>query len=111
MIRLVVELTNRCNLRCAHCFDERHAGTGDLPYQLIRRLLDEARACGVTHLSFTGGEPTLHRRFREIVRETVEVGCTFGFVSNGSTFHRLYSWLAEYSRAFKGATFSLDGAR
>ena len=31
MTRLVIELTNRCNLRCQHCFAERHATTGDLP--------------------------------------------------------------------------------
>jgi MoaA/NifB/PqqE/SkfB family radical SAM enzyme len=110
MIRLVVELTNRCNLRCAHCFDERHAGTGDLPDHVVRRLLDEAAACDVTHLGFTGGEPTLHRRFRQILRETVDAGCTFSFVSNGSTFHRLHSCLTEYRRAFRGVTLSLDGA-
>jgi MoaA/NifB/PqqE/SkfB family radical SAM enzyme len=110
VIRLVVELTNRCNLRCAHCFDDRHAGTGDLPRRVLRRLLEEARSCGVTHLSFTGGEPTLHLRFRKIVHETVDAGCTFSFVSNGSTFPRLYSWLVEHRQAFLGVTFSLDGA-
>ena len=31
-------------------------------------------------------------------------------MSNGSTFHRLYSWLAEHRQAFLGVTFSLDGA-
>ena len=110
MIRLVVELTNRCNLRCAHCFDDRHAGTGELPHLLLRRLLKEASSCSVTHLSFTGGEPTLHPQFREIVRETVDAGCTFSFVSNGSTFPRLYSCLVDHRQAFLGVTFSLDGA-
>jgi MoaA/NifB/PqqE/SkfB family radical SAM enzyme len=108
--RLVVELTNRCNLRCQHCFDERHAGTGDLPGRLLRRLLSEVRLCGVTHLSFTGGEPTLHHRFREILRDTVETGCTFSFVSNGSTFPRIYRWLIEHRQSFRGVTFSVDGA-
>lgn len=110
MIRLVVELTNRCNLRCAHCFDERHAGSGDLPYPLFRRLLDDAPRCAVTHLSFTGGEPTLHRRFRTIVRDTDVAGCSFSLVSNGSTFSRIYPCLVEHRRAFRGVTFSLDGA-
>ena len=110
MIRLVIELTNRCNLRCVHCFEDRHAGTGDLPHSLVRRLLEQARPCGVTHLSFTGGEPTLHGRFREIVRDTIDAGCTFSFVSNGSTFSRIYSWLIEHRQGFLGVTFSLDGA-
>ena len=25
MARIVIELTNRCNLSCQHCFEERHA--------------------------------------------------------------------------------------
>jgi MoaA/NifB/PqqE/SkfB family radical SAM enzyme len=108
-MRLVVELTDRCNLRCAHCFEDRHAGTGDLPYPFIRRLLDDAAACGVSHLSFTGGEPTLHRQFRQIVEDTATAGCTFSFVSNGSTFHRIYRQLMSHRQAFTGVTFSLDG--
>ena len=110
MIRLVVELTNRCNLSCAHCFDERHAGSGDLSYPLFRRLLADAPGCAVTHLSFTGGEPTLHRRFPEIVRDTEVAGCSFSLVSNGSTFSRIYPCFIEHRRAFHGVTFSLDGA-
>jgi MoaA/NifB/PqqE/SkfB family radical SAM enzyme len=108
--RLVVELTNRCNLRCAHCFEDRHAGTGDLPYRLIRQLLMQAASCGVAHVSFTGGEPTLHRDFDSVIRDVADAGCTFSFVSNGSTFHRIYPWLVEHRRSFTGVTFSLDGA-
>lgn len=111
MSRLVVELTNRCNLRCRHCFDERHAGTGDLPLQLLDNVLREARDCGIDHLAFTGGEPTIHRQFGEIVRRVCEAGLTFGFVSNGANLERIYPLLLRYKDSFKGATFSLDGAR
>jgi MoaA/NifB/PqqE/SkfB family radical SAM enzyme len=41
MARLIVELTNRGNLRCQHCFAERHAATGDLPLPLLDRVLQE----------------------------------------------------------------------
>ena len=111
MSRLVVELTNRCNLRCGHCFDERHAATGDLPFEVLETVLRDGRACGIDHFSFTGGEPTLHRRFGEIVRRVSEAGYTFGFVSNGSRIPRVYPLLVEHRARFAGATFSLDGAR
>ena len=39
MARLVIELTNRCNLRCQHCFAERHAATGELPLAIIDKVL------------------------------------------------------------------------
>jgi MoaA/NifB/PqqE/SkfB family radical SAM enzyme len=61
MARMIIELTNRCNLRCQHCFAERHAATGDLPLAVLAQVLQEGKDCGITHLAFTGGEPTIHR--------------------------------------------------
>ena len=51
MARLVVELTNRCDLRCPHCFGERHAATGDLSLEIVDKVLAEASACGIDHWS------------------------------------------------------------
>ena len=74
MARLVIELTNRCNLRCQHCFDERHAATGDLSLEIIEKVLQEGKSCGIDHLAFTGGEPTIHRQFPEIIRRVCDAG-------------------------------------
>jgi MoaA/NifB/PqqE/SkfB family radical SAM enzyme len=111
MARMVIELTNRCNLRCQHCFDERHAATGELTWGIIDTVLREAKACGIDHLAFTGGEPTLHRQFAAIVRAVCAADYTFSFVSNGITFPQLYALLIEQRPHFRGVTFSLDGAR
>jgi MoaA/NifB/PqqE/SkfB family radical SAM enzyme len=73
--------------------------------------LREGRQCGVDHLSFTGGEPTLHRQFPDIIRYLCDADYTFSFVSNGSTFPQIYPLVLEHRRWFKGVTFSLDGAR
>ena len=111
MARIVIELTNRCNLSCRHCFDERHAATGDLSLAVLEKVLREGKSCGIEQLSFTGGEPTIHRRFREIIHRVAEAGYSFSFVSNGTTFPQIYSLLVEYRHWFLGVTFSLDGAR
>jgi len=109
--RLVVELTNRCNLRCGHCYDERHAATGDLSSEILDRILAEGQVCGIDHLSFTGGEPTIHPEFDGIVRRVCGAGYTFSFVSNGVRVPKIHPLLVEHRRWFQGATFSLDGAR
>jgi MoaA/NifB/PqqE/SkfB family radical SAM enzyme len=111
LARLIIELTNRCNLRCGHCFDERHAGTGDLPLEILEKVLREGKSCGIDDVSFTGGEPTIHHKFDEIIRRVCEAGYSFGFVSNGINFRRVYPLLLKYLDWFKGVTFSLDGAR
>ena len=48
MPRMIIELTNRCNLRCQHCFAERHAATGDLPLAILAQVLQEGKDCGIT---------------------------------------------------------------
>jgi MoaA/NifB/PqqE/SkfB family radical SAM enzyme len=111
MARIVIELTNRCNLSCGHCFDERHAATGDLPLEILERVLREGKSCGIEHVSFTGGEPTIHRRFKEIINRVAAAGYQFSFVSNGVGFLRIYPLLLKHRRWFVGVTFSLDGAR
>ena len=111
MARVVIELTNRCNLSCGHCFDERHAASGELSLQIFEKVLRDGKDCGIEQLSFTGGEPTLHSRFRHIIERVSASGYPFSFVSNGTTFPKLYSLLDKHRRCFLGVTFSLDGAR
>jgi Predicted Fe-S oxidoreductases len=98
-------------LCCQHCFAERHAATGDLPLVILEKILREGRACSIDHLAFTGGEPTIHRQFAEIIARVCEAGYTFSFVSNGTTFLHLYPLLLRHRQWLTGITFSLDGAR
>jgi MoaA/NifB/PqqE/SkfB family radical SAM enzyme len=111
MARLVLELTNRCNLRCPHCFEERHAATGDLSLAIVETILREGHGCGIHHLCFSGGEPTLHRHFDDIVEHTADAGYDYSLVTNGQRFRRVASVLLHRKDRCRGVTFSLDGAR
>ncbi len=111
MARILLELTNRCNLRCAHCYDERHAASGDLSFAVIERILAEGHSCGIDHIVFTGGEPTVHREFADIVQCVAAAGYGFSFVSNGTTFPKICALLHNHHNTFRGVTFSLDGAQ
>ena len=110
MSRIVIELTNRCNLSCRHCFSGRHGGRDDLPMDLLRKILAEARHHGFNELSFTGGEPTIHPCFQEVLELTCRAGYRFGFNTNGRTFTRIYPSLLPLREQLNIITFSLDGA-
>ena len=110
MARIVVELTNRCNLKCQHCFSGRHGGNDDLPLEVLRKVLDEAADLGVDQLSFTGGDPTVCRHFEEAVRLTVEAGYAWSMVTNGFNFDRSHRVALAYREALKRITFSFEGA-
>lgn len=111
MARLILELTNRCDLRCPHCFDDRHAATGDASLALVDTILASAKSCGIDQIVFTGGEPTVHRQFGTIVGKVADAGYGFGLVTNGRKFEVVAELATRYRAAFRGVTFSLDGAR
>lgn len=108
--KVSMELTNRCNFTCQHCFSGRHGGKDDLPLAVIDTVLQDAKAFGFKHVAFTGGEPTLHKQFIEVVKRTYEAGYKWGFVSNGFNFMQIYPKLIPYLGAVSAITFSLDGA-
>ncbi len=112
MAHIVIELTNRCNLSCKHCLEGRHgANGGNLKIEIIQKILQGAMDHGFDRLSFTGGEPTVHPRFMEILGMANESGYKFGFVTNGWDFTSIYEELLPYRDRLTIITFSLDGAR
>ena len=112
--RLSVELANICNLHCSYCFraDENlyssHAEF--FPVDLLKRIIDEARSvANVTRINFTGGEPTLHPAFSEVLRTVGDAGLTGSFVTNGWHFERVWPALQANRAAVSHVAFSLDG--
>ncbi|MEZ4614189.1 MAG: radical SAM protein [Caldilineaceae bacterium] len=108
--KIVVELTNRCNLHCCHCFSGRHGGHTDLPLTVLDQLLAEAHLYGFDELSFTGGDPTVYRYFPEALQRTAKAGYRFALNTNGWNFAQSYPKLLPYLEQLSIITFSLDGA-
>lgn len=62
---LLLHITDRCNLRCRHCF-LGEAGTTDMAPAQVARIIDEFEEMQGLRLIVSGGEPLLHPRFKEI---------------------------------------------
>jgi MoaA/NifB/PqqE/SkfB family radical SAM enzyme len=114
---LGLELTNRCDLQCAHCLRQIVAPSSpratDIPLELARRMISEARAAGIPHVGLTGGEPRLHPHFLAIVDHIVDEGLTYHFLSNGLGLPRfLPELLARPARRerLRDVCVSIDGA-
>ena len=112
--RLSVELANICNLHCSYCFRSEdnlyshHAAF--FPLELLRRIIDEARAAAqITLVNFTGGEPTLHPQFSQILETVGDRGLQASFVTNGWHFERTWPALKANRKAVSHVAFSLDG--
>lgn len=62
---LELQLVERCNLRCRHCYISGQE-EGELPPEDVRGVLRELEALQGLRVLLTGGEPLLHSRFAEI---------------------------------------------
>jgi MoaA/NifB/PqqE/SkfB family radical SAM enzyme len=111
-IKLIFELTNLCNFSCSHCIREEEGAKNFLPVNLVAKVLAEIDAYqSVNFVAFTGGEPTLHPSFKEILSLVTGYGYRFGFVTNGWQFvSRTFPQLQFYREHLGHVTFSLDGA-
>lgn len=108
--KIIIELTNRCNLNCQHCFSGRHGGRDDLPLPVLEQILAEARMHGFTLINFTGGDPTVYRHFTTALELTCTAGYTFSLNTNGWNFQQIYPRLLAHREQLGVITFSLDGA-
>ena len=62
---LEFQITDRCNLRCRHCYIGDSLNQ-DLPFEKILKILKEFEEIQGLRLLLSGGEPLLHPRFWEI---------------------------------------------
>lgn len=99
-IDLAVEVTDRCNLRCAYCY-ARSARTS-LPFtleqyeKLLRVVFNDIRPFSVT---LTGGEPLLREDFLQVLEMTVQGGIRVAFNTNGTLINsRIARSLASLQR-------------
>lgn len=104
--RMDIGLSEVCNLACNMC--RRPQEKAFLPFDLIVRLMDEAKAIGVGTLSFSGGEPFVHPRFRDILSQALSLGLDIELVTNGTLVKESD---AELLARLKCVTVSIDGPR
>ncbi|HEU4368331.1 MAG TPA: radical SAM protein [Methylomirabilota bacterium] len=104
-------LTQRCNLECAHCYMSAHAGAdarGELTTDECRRVIDEiARVNPNVFLILTGGEPLLRRDIFDVAGHASARGFTTVLGTNGVLLReREAQRMREHG--VLGASISLD---
>jgi radical SAM protein with 4Fe4S-binding SPASM domain len=90
-----IEVTQRCNLRCVHCYCRQDAT--ELSLETICHIVDQAAEAGVFSLMLTGGEPLLRKDFLDIYDHVKSRGILPILLTNGTLITpRIADHLAEY---------------
>ncbi|WP_163511606.1 radical SAM protein [Fodinicola acaciae] len=83
--KALVQITERCNLHCAHCFVSsgnwgEHLALDDFAGKVLPRL----QAARVERITLTGGEPFVHPQLREICTAVTDSGLPLGICTNAT---------------------------
>lgn len=68
-LALHFEMTNKCNLRCKHCYNIKYLESGqkDLTTDEIKSVIDKSIELGVKDIGFSGGEPFMREDIYELL--------------------------------------------
>ncbi len=106
-IRVYIETTLKCNLKCSYCFNivGQHP---DLSTNEMYKAIDEFNQNGVIDLRFTGGEITQRADWYEILEYAKQKGFIFSVNTNGA--YKSNKIIQQFlSLKPNQITFSVDG--
>lgn len=87
MEKLYIELTNRCNLKCTHCYNDSNNGIcSDLPINSIENMILYAKECNLTSIALSGGEALLYPQISKVFEICKDQGLDVMLLTNGTYF-------------------------
>lgn len=66
-----IEITYKCNLNCAHCYNRVDVNKEDMRYENILELMTQLSKENVQKVVITGGEASLHPNFERLCKEII----------------------------------------
>ena len=77
-----IELTNRCNEKCLHCYIPHEYKIETLETSIIEKVLHQLAEMGTLGLTLSGGEVFLHRDIEKILKLARKLDFSINILSN-----------------------------
>lgn len=106
---VIFTLTNRCNLKCRYCFNTTTVFNKkwDLPIEAIYSAIDDILKLRIPVISFSGGEPLVHKDFYKICEYIKNKPVVSNLNTNGTLIDKSNAHIIAHS--FDFVRISLDG--
>ncbi|NMB70895.1 MAG: radical SAM protein [Bacteroidales bacterium] len=102
-------ITQKCNLRCQHCFLEGcPKASHEFSEEDAKRLMDELGRMGVLYLSLSGGEPFMRKDLFRLIEYASSYGMRVDIASNGTLIDKDMVKKIASSHVFQ-VQVSIDG--
>lgn len=84
---VIWNFTNRCNLRCKHCYQDANArhDADELTLEEKLRVVDQLGRAYVPMVSIAGGEPTISKELLPVLTHCRDLGIHTSMATNGTT--------------------------
>lgn len=81
---MAIELTDICNLSCKHCYRQAGYKGKYIDFEELKKLILKMKEKGLKLVEITGGEPTLHPQFPQIIQFLCENLSLVAILTNGT---------------------------
>ena len=107
LITLLISPSMRCNLDCRGCYAKNYSKETDLPFELLDRIITEAKKdIGVAFFTILGGEPFIREDLFEIFKKHSDT--SFQLFTNGTLVdEKIAQKLIDCGNVF--INFSVEG--
>lgn len=107
-LKVDIELTNMCNLKCKYCYVDfnKPIDIENIDYKKTIEMLDELKEMGTLFITITGGEPTLHPNFKDILKHALKNKFYVRVLTNGSALDE--DEIKELNEISKNGLLSID---
>lgn len=115
LMSLYLYVSGSCNLACRHCWISPNympGGKGGqfIPIEYVKKAVQEALPLGLASVKLTGGEPTLHPQFRELLEFVSGAGLKIIVETNGTLIDPDLAQFIKDTCRNPFISVSLDGA-
>lgn len=94
--KALLQITERCNFRCEHCFVSAEQQGEEMDFAQIKdHVIPYFLRNNVVQVTLTGGEPLCHKKFDEIVTAFTQKNIRLTICSNGYALHE--GWIKQLS--------------
>lgn len=92
---LIFEITDACNLKCSFCYEDVRRAKRAVPLDVFQNVLKKYKPF---YLQITGGEPTMHPQFDELIKIALRKCAVVQFTTNGTILDKKLPFFASLKK-------------
>lgn len=108
-LRSKIDTGLNCNLKCDFCYTLKHVHDAPKSFIDICKVMDKVKAAGIKEAEFSGGEPTIHPNWFDLLEYASNIFDHVSVVTNGTKLCNEEFLLKSKEKGLKEVLFSLHG--